>query len=699
MKFILESHSLLLPSSGVANVIDDVAYQSDSKGVPFIPGKTLKGLVREAAENLADLFVASQPSFPKNQLIKYLFGFTGIEEGIIFFPNLYLKQVGNHVIDLEKDGQEFDALVSVTRNQTAIEKDIAKEGSLRKYRLIKKGSRFEGDSNTKLSVNAKLFLQLSCLLVERMGVRRNRGWGNISINIDAKLADPQVAFDALKNIKDVNDFSDPASNTANDEVTDYFQKENNIFLLITAKSPLIMSVVDRSSFNVDSKSYLPGRSIRGILAAHYIKKQKESNIAYNPINDAVFRSLFLEKKITFGNAIICNGKSQFDCVPNNIVYSKYGDRSNAKDQFKEARLKTSDKYEKTKNISEYGRTSNGKLQLIKVRKNNHFHQERGRFSGRNKDGKIFYYESINENQTFISIIEGASPDFKIKLIPENAHIGRSRSAQYGQITIKTFIPEIVADQEVQNFKSNIWTIFAASPLILMSDTGIYDPNLLDKCIATILPGCTIENRAVKFSTERLYQPQWSTYDNLIPCIAIGSSFEVKFPQELRWEELEGKINEGIGLYLELGFGQLRAWKYETDHVKVESLGKKEDAKVIRPDKNKEDALKKSEELYKKGKLTNSLSGGMIQELMKLKDGEILDWIDHTKNLFLKKSKTWEDFDKGNAKVLKPAAIRINDAGILNDIRNLKSDNEQKYTIEFWIKTFKYLQKRNSYGKK
>lgn len=164
--------------SGLAAGADvDALVIKDKDGLPFVPGKTIKGLLREAAEYL---------SFD-DELITQVFGKSNDKEtetGVmssLFFSNAILREG-------ERAGILADQLVSYlyrSISSTAIDDNgIAKEHSLRRVQVtvpcILQGEILIMADEMNDKEVEKLF-EKAFAYVKRIGVGRNRGLGRCTI--------------------------------------------------------------------------------------------------------------------------------------------------------------------------------------------------------------------------------------------------------------------------------------------------------------------------------------------------------------------------------------------------------------------------------------------------------------------------------------------------------------------------------------
>ena len=176
IRYKIEFHTDWHCGSGLAAGADvDALVVKDKNGMPFIPGKTMKGLVREAVEEIRG-FQAKQD----DEAFVKAFGFFDNKErkekGCMFFTNAELKK------------EEYNAIVSsdaarfIFRDiaNTAIDKDgIAKEHSLRKMEVVVPCTLHGEILNVPEGMVDEIIQSFG--FIKRMGQNRNRGLGRCTI--------------------------------------------------------------------------------------------------------------------------------------------------------------------------------------------------------------------------------------------------------------------------------------------------------------------------------------------------------------------------------------------------------------------------------------------------------------------------------------------------------------------------------------
>lgn len=148
----------------------DSSVIKDSDGFPFVPAKTLKGVLREVAESFGNDFVNEcfGESIQKDRVPK---------EGKCHFSNAALNQATK------------DALKNLTHflyaklASTAIDENFgsAKDGSLREIEVAKPLSLYGTIHNVPANYADTMTNTLKSL--KSMGLNRNRGLGRLKIEI------------------------------------------------------------------------------------------------------------------------------------------------------------------------------------------------------------------------------------------------------------------------------------------------------------------------------------------------------------------------------------------------------------------------------------------------------------------------------------------------------------------------------------
>ncbi len=162
----------------------DSIVNKDKNGLPFIPGKTIKGLLREAAESIHQL----NPNIVSESFITEVFGVRKDtmgdqanykDEGKAFFSNIGMSRKLSELIESNDLTGELFTVISSTKID---ENGQAEDGSLRQVEvtvpltLYGKIEQFPGTQFEKE-------LQYSMGWIKQLGQNRNRGLGKCKISI------------------------------------------------------------------------------------------------------------------------------------------------------------------------------------------------------------------------------------------------------------------------------------------------------------------------------------------------------------------------------------------------------------------------------------------------------------------------------------------------------------------------------------
>lgn len=178
IKYKIEFHTDWHCGSGLAAGADvDALVVKDKNGMPYVPGKTIKGLVREAIEEIRRL----QSNIDVSD-IDAAFGFfkdnENMGKGCLFFTNAELSEAEYNAIVSNKAAHFLFRSIS----NTAIgDNGIAKDNSLRKTQFVVPCTLY----GEILSVPDALAseLETSFGFIKRLGQMRNRGYGRCTISV------------------------------------------------------------------------------------------------------------------------------------------------------------------------------------------------------------------------------------------------------------------------------------------------------------------------------------------------------------------------------------------------------------------------------------------------------------------------------------------------------------------------------------
>lgn len=175
IKYIIDFFSNWHCGSGLAAGADiDALVIKDKNGMPYIPGRTMKGLLRDAAQTLS----ADQ------KIINDIFGVSGDKDGhrtgSAFFSNASLQSAEYQYISTSGLTEYlFQSFASTSIDENG----IAEDTTLRKIETVVP-CKLEGEIlNVPEDIEAEKVLNDAMRYIKRLGTGRNRGYGRCKISI------------------------------------------------------------------------------------------------------------------------------------------------------------------------------------------------------------------------------------------------------------------------------------------------------------------------------------------------------------------------------------------------------------------------------------------------------------------------------------------------------------------------------------
>jgi CRISPR-associated protein Csx10 len=550
----------------------DQDIKTDNFGIPYIPARRIKGILRKNASYLESWL---------NYTPDEIFGKSGMDQEFFHISNGYieyyeelkalLRSANSEKLD-NGTQKELDIIFSknnvtdlftVLRTQTKInyKSGVAEDKSLRTSRLLKKGLKF----NFNLSISEHNFVNIDsifedldkiCKVTLHFGSNRNRGFGHVKLNL-SKKSNSEVL--TLKN----NNFQpdkviDGVLNSKDDDLI-----EVNFYLL--SKEPLI--ITPYVGLKNNTTFYIPGTMVLGALASIFIKNNELEKLAHQ---NQDFREIFLEDRVIFSNCYPINQSTNVKIrtipVPRSLRKLKYGDKF--------VDLIIEDKpLNKNINIIE-GFTFNTKLSEIgnqdifhpSTTITYHFQSSIDKSKGATTEGgqNFFQYNSVDPEYVFSGSFCGKSKYIK-KLInifkrkessSIKVRIGKSRSAQFGNGILKLIDYSLKNDKNDSKLTDK-FLIYLESDLILINENGYPDPDpmlLIEEIKARMNlkeNSMTIDECFIEKVEVGGFSGIWGLPKNQYPALKKGSILSIKSKNEIDLSKINFpyfglKINEGFG---------------------------------------------------------------------------------------------------------------------------------------------------------
>lgn len=544
-----------------AGIIDsDVCY--DDCGIPFIPGRRLKGCMKEAAQTTLYALLSEEE-------VNTVFGKRGqntaagiyVSDARIGDYETYHKELKACMKDDKMKGivtpHKILEMYTTIRAQTKIEREsgTADDQSLRFTRIV---NQMNAVTKEKMVFFADLIYEESqeenifdiLLATKNIGLHRNRGLGNV------KMEWNQEGEYLYR--KDVWEPQFKRTGNSNRPLVISYKIKN--------KEPLMLSADNRDR----SVSYISGQSIIGMMASRYLQLYGQA--------DEVFYDLFLNGTVKFSNATLCDGDCIFYPAPAYLAKLKrYKHIVNTYVSNKMLREEMSNREEYQPEGGNLPKKLKGMYVYMKseeecaIKEPERVLIYHNRINDEDESGNhLYHHEALAAGQTFagqIFLPEKYVDIVKKLLSGEYAWFGKSKTAQYG--LCKIFDVKAPADDENKaNEKHTFYAKKGDTILVTLLSDGIfikknadytvYEDELLPIVAENLwegTPDSYKENPDIPsiITTKEIhgYQSMWNLRRPPVPAVCAGSVFAFQM-------EKDAAISSRfIGERNQEGYGQIR----------------------------------------------------------------------------------------------------------------------------------------------
>lgn len=426
MKINIKLRSYWSIGSGKGGNSNDSLILKDKYGLPYLPGKTLKGLLRDALKD----------GSVNNKIIIKLLGHEKGEEDL----NHGILRINSARINKEEIEKikGLSPQIFTTKTSNSLDKNKqTEEHSLRtldraipveleSFITHKNNGSFKNDE-----INA---IETGCKMLRKLGENRQRGLGSCVVTLD-----------------NINNYSETSK-----EITP-LQKGNTLVLRCTLNDPVVLVKKEKTGQNIESLDYLPGGLIRGIMA-QYLFTSKPTNV-----DDIIFNNI-----VQFGDGnLVINDKRAYK-----IPFSYYRSKDEDEEKFKNFHhIKGWGKKIKQVRNGYIVKNNNDELEYKLIEYGSAIKSERNSKTNSSEKGGLFTYHYLKEDQTFEFEISSENQsylnDIKTHLQDKIFYIGKSKSAEFGgsiQLSVTGF-----KSQTTEVKSSNI--IYADSNICFVNEYG------------------------------------------------------------------------------------------------------------------------------------------------------------------------------------------------------------------------------------
>ncbi len=265
---------------------------SDPVEVPFLPAKTLTGILRDAAERLAFGLDRGTDQGPWSDYVRWMFGRADQRAALSIRPGHLSDAL---VVELSEDRTALEGLTT-TRASTAIDPvtGTAAEHTLRTIEVGRPGTVFNAvwdldDARAptvtvkgeERAVDAARFLATAAALVDGIGAKRRRGLGRCVIEVwsertsaagESHPGDEEVKFSAARQREDLlrsaraarEDTDANAPDRGGNRTTPASSAMSRVALSVVADTKLLVGTTTFGNV-VESSDYIPGRLLFPIV--------------------------------------------------------------------------------------------------------------------------------------------------------------------------------------------------------------------------------------------------------------------------------------------------------------------------------------------------------------------------------------------------------------------------------------------------
>lgn len=542
IKYKITFHTYWHCGSGLASGADaDLLVIKDKDGLPYVPGKTIKGLVREAVDLL-------YPDKKEAADYQSVFGISGDNEKSIrsssFFKNATLSDSERNFIVQKGNMRHLYQTISST---AITDEGVADDKTLRKIEVCIPCD-LEGEI---IDVPENIFGAIigGLKYIKRLGAWRNRGLG-------------RCTFDITKKLEHDNQESE----------TDITQSGTLLKFKCELLTDIILNQKSASEGSNTTLDFIPGSNFLGIVAGDIYKDKT--------IDDQVKLKIFHTKHVRFGDAHPAYGNNRTLRIPASLYFAKGAEEKNRihyvhhliQDTSSEELRKIQLKQERG-GFADFMPLQDGKNAVrFKVKTDFAIKSAYDRSLRRSLDKQMFGYQSMGKGKTYyfsIEIDSSLSEYVKriVKALIGKHRIGRSRSAQYGLVDIEAC--------DFQEPESSKQTIKAGDNLIIYADSRLIflDDDNQPTFQPTELQLTGNKKDAILWGKSQIRTFQYAPYNYQRRCfdtdrcgIEKGSVIVVKVCQDTNINNLE----KHLGSYQNEGFGKVT---YNPDFLKASDDGK------------------------------------------------------------------------------------------------------------------------------
>lgn len=657
-KIKIELISDMCPSSGEAYgsaVDNDIEY--DYYGIPYISARRIKGCLRESAVLMREWGL----DIP----VEAIFGKEGNRRGSLRLGNAKVHQYKKYCTEIAEQGQtglthpqNVLSFFSYIRMQTAMEDGVAKEGSLRVIRVLKKGMIFEAEAYVADCYYDKMTKICKCM--RNMGLHRTRGMGEVKVSFEKSEKETQFP-EGFRHVES-------QITKTKDE-----QKIYRLDYKLKLQEPVILKSPDKGQEK--TLDYIEGNKVLGILAGR--------------MGNSKYQELTKEHPIICSNLYITDKDERYYPAPASLRTIKDDESGKVFDL--SCGQETG---ESTRNLgNSYVQVLNDKIHILKVNTQikNHHSRPKDKSIGYVRsqgEGDFYQLSGIMAGQIFAGYI--LADKGQVKAILEtmqdmkNFEIGYGSAAEYGKVEL--VLEKIEADTENKESEDTEFIVLLVAPVILYNEVGMYtqDVNILAKEISQIIGKKAVPNMEklyLKYTMIGGWQSMWGKPKQTAWVLDKGTTIFMRTEQGEKVSIPEKPCF--VGERIMEGYGEIVLRAVPKQRILQSVIGKENREKISNTDMADSDMMKYLREKDEEKKLK--------------KAGR-----DTAKRIFEKKSYSRNESASTVSKLLLALKEQKSEEKFCQVIQSIKSKSKKKIaemigkTIDENIENCSYIERQKAF---
>ncbi|MBZ5726958.1 MAG: hypothetical protein LAP87_18425 [Acidobacteriia bacterium] len=600
----VELLSPLAAGSGLGRpgVVDRDVIHDPRSGLVSLPGRRLKGLLRDSYDQIRRWKAFGDANLPETEDV---FGSAGEKPSRVEIGNAQIAADNGAPLDGAAAAAELRRIIAAKdspirlqevlecfteiRRQTAIERatGAAAKDTLRYTRVLRQGLVFEAaiDSDSGAAMDA---VAMAAAGVQWMGTARSRGWGKVHVSVVE--SDRDLTKDVLHRLRTGGSLPDFLSAAPGRETADPAGAGGPIQYLafsIRLREPAMFPDPLAGDPNTtETFEHIPGGVIHGALAARFLRQYGAGERFYQ---------LFCSRRVCFLPATPAlqeggAGPRASRYIPHSLRGSKdargqYRDLS-SDDPAPEFSVRVPGWYWK----EEWENWKAGMVGETRPATAIQYHHQRAHDSrvqravgeeaeqlrpyalSDGQGGALFVYESLQPDQLFSGCAIGPEEDLNAirALLDDGAEVrlGRSRSTQYGGRaewmwhTAESIAPAKAPAGEGEGDDARIVYVYLLTPLIARNSNGhpTAEFPMAEFERVTGTKGVRIE----RAYTRRQFHGGYYSHQNLqkeqAAALAEGSVFVLGLPEPATEKQLQDALSHSYGQRTAEGFGRIELYR-------------------------------------------------------------------------------------------------------------------------------------------